>query len=247
MESCIELRGKKRSWPSPHKKTRRIYTCCFLADTKSMHVFFVGKICLVVLVWFRIWKLWDLSKGPGQVPTITWHPPQTHSPKNSWRRGKVHFFCWFLFASMCVEDFLFRGVEKSGIFGSLQRTTMLWGLLRQKTDRPGLESAGCFFCGGSCGESYTAIRYIPSYLLGAWFQIFCMFTPVPSKTDAIWGAYLFKWVGNRPPTRMTITNLNLNSPGLANPGGFGNSQKVMPWKMKSGNPYPPPLHSGKLA
>ena len=52
MESCIELRGKKRSWPSPHKKTRRIYTCCFLADTKSMHVFFVWLVKFVWLFWF---------------------------------------------------------------------------------------------------------------------------------------------------------------------------------------------------
>lgn len=122
MESCIELRGKKRSWPSPHKKTRRIYTCCFLADTKSMHVFFVWLVKFVWLFWFgsESGNFGTCQKGLDRSqPSHDIHPKLT-AQKTHGAGVKCIFFVGFCLRQCASKIFCSAGWKSRG-FSALSK------------------------------------------------------------------------------------------------------------------------------
>lgn len=106
-------------------KKNKAYTCVFLPDTKSMHVFFVWLVKFVWLFWFGFesGNFGTCQKGLGRSqPSHDIHPKLT-AQKTHGAGVKCIFFVGFCLRQL-VEDF-FRGVQKLGFFGSLQRTAML--------------------------------------------------------------------------------------------------------------------------
>ena len=170
----------------PKKKARRIRTCFFLADTKSMHVFFVWLIKFVWLFWFgsESGKFGTCQKGlfGRSQPSHDIHPKLT-AQKTHGAGVKCIFFVGFCLRQFASKIF-FAGWKSWGFSAlSKERRCCEGFYVKKPTGRSGWNLWVVFFV---LDHVVRAIWYtFRLYLLGGWFQTVFMVTPIPSKNDAI--------------------------------------------------------------